>query len=76
MCLFAFSYLKVEEMLGRKSLCMFIHFLQKASLVIFPTRENVNIGAYKILFQFMHVCKNTRMFTLQDDLGVHLLRGI
>ena len=45
-------------MLVRKSLCMFIHFLQKASLVIFPTRENVNIGAYKLLFQFIHICKN------------------
>ena len=46
----------MEEMLGRKSLCLFIHFLQKASLVIFPTRENVNIGTYKLLFQFIHIC--------------------
>ena len=63
-------------MLGRKSLCLFIHFLQKASLVILPTRENVNRGAYKLLFQFIHICKSTWMFILQDDLGVHLLCGI
>ena len=63
----------MEEMLGRKSLCMFIHFLQKASLVIFPTRENLNIGAYKLLSQFMCVCKDKLMFTLQDDLGVYIV---
>ena len=68
--------LKMEEMLGRKSLCLFIHFLQKASLVILPTRENVNRGVYKLLFQFIHICKSTWMFILQDDLGVHLLCGI
>ena len=30
-------------------------FSTKASLIIFPARENLNIGACKLLFQFMHV---------------------
>ena len=34
-------------------------FSTKASLIIFPARENLNIGANELLFQFMHVCKNT-----------------
>ena len=55
---------------------MFIHFLQKVSLIIFPTRENLHIGAYKLLLQIMCVCKDKWMFTLQDDLKVHLLCSI
>ena len=57
--------LKLEEILRRKSLCMLIYLLHKAFLMSSSTRENLNIEAYKLLFQFMYMWKDKWMFILQ-----------
>ena len=48
--------------------CLFIFY--KSFTDNFSCKRKPELGANKPLFQFMHVCKNTWMFTLQDDLGV------
>ena len=61
-------YLKMEEMLRRKSPFIFYEKLHWYSFL----PEKIWIGVCNLLFQFMCVCKDKWMFNLQDDSWIHL----